>query len=366
VGPQSTLSQSVGICPGEGYFTRSPGQLGGQPGVMEWQIAQWAMFAYFYPDFKARYPVCSFVLAEAEYLRMLTGIDAADQMLAKMAKKFRKDYKAGGSLRPDILGLCAKPPQPGGLIIMELLEVSTAKQDIQTLREDVVYKLNKFEQITRTMGPDVNNAFSLPSYSVKSGPSKWRPSVMQRIVPLPARTVGDITHVEWICFQPTFNRNWPNGIDGLLLYEVHSMPLKSTMVPVGVLQKLREEERKHRASTQTAYGITLTPWLNQTYLNSEPADRDALLIFVGVVGVALLVAAAWYLAPVVAGVELGALFTAGAGTAEAATVTEVSTAAVSSGGGGLSATLETAGQWLTALGRPIQVAAPNAPTLVMP
>lgn len=353
--PSLLDTQKITICPGEGLFTRGAGRVAGtsqgEQFGMEWQWAQAAMFAYFYPDFKARYPSASFVLAEGEYARMLTGITNADALLDRLRDEFRRDVAAGGALRPDILGFCARPPERGDQLVLELLEVSTARQAVATLTDDIGYKMNKFEQIIRGLDPSVKNDFSLTSYTVKSGPSKWRPQPMyQRIVPLPLRVdpATKATLVEWICFQPTFNRNWPYGIDGLLLYEIHSMRLDSAVVPVAVLTRMRDQEERQRRANQTSYGTTLVPWATQGYFARVPKDRDALLAFAAIGGIALLVAAAFYLAPVVAGLEIGGLL---AGVATGAT--ESTAGGLLAAAGGISATMATAGQWLSALGRPV-------------
>lgn len=352
--------QRLTICPGVGQFLRQggagrvTGTQKGEQGTMEWQWAQTAMFGYFYDYFKHEYPSWSFVLAENDYTRLLTGIAAADDMLARMTKEFRKDYKAGGSLRPDIIGFCARPPQGYDLLI-EFAEVTTNNQAAQTLKEDIKYRVSKFEQIIKAIDPAVKSAFSLSSYNVKAGPTTWRPrGMLQRIVPLPPRTEANITYVEWICFEPTFWYPYPDGTDGLLLYEIHSMPLDAVALPV-VVKKLVEQERLRRQGTRTAYGVTLTPWLNDAYLNRIPQDRDLLRAAAILTGAGLLVALAVYLAPVVAGLELAALLqpvaagivtgATAAGELSAATLTTIST--------GLAATMTTAAQWMTALGRPL-------------
>ncbi|MEU0806619.1 hypothetical protein [Streptomyces sp. NPDC005970] len=350
-------TQQVTICPGEGNFTRGAGRVRGtakgEQNTMEWQWAQGAMFGYFYPDFKLRYPEASFVLTENEYTRLLTHMTGPDRLLNRLFREFRRDHKAGGLLRPDILGFCARPPQAGP-IVLELLEVSTADQAVATLRDDIGYKLNKFEQIIRGLDPDIKEGFSLTSYSVQAGPSKWRPTPMyQRIVPLPPYTDEQGNkYIEWICFQPTFNRNWPYGIDGLLLYEIHRMPYGSELP---VVRRLIDEEKRRRQAARTPYGVTLTPWLNEEYLSRMPRDRDALRMAAALMGVGLLALLAVELLPVVAGLELGAaalgtgLAEAGAGVA--AEAGEVGAAALAARAAALPTALETAARWLSALGR---------------
>ncbi|MEU5104454.1 MULTISPECIES: hypothetical protein [unclassified Streptomyces] len=352
-------TQQVTICPGEGNFTRGAGRVRGtakgEQNTMEWQWAQGAMFGYFCPDFKFRYPEASFVLTENEYTRLLTHMTGPDRLLNRLFREFRRDYKAGGLLRPDILGFCARPPQAGP-IVLELLEVSTADQAVATLRDDIGYKLNKFEQIIRGLDPDIKEGFSLTSYSVQAGPSKWRPTPMyQRIVPLPPSTDEQGNkYIEWICFQPTFNRNWPYGIDGLLLYEIHRMPYGSELP---VVRKLIDEEKRRRQAARTPYGVTLTPWLNEEYLGRMPRDRDALRMAAALMGVGLLALLAVELLPVVAGLELGAaalgtgLAEAGAGAGVAAEAGEVGAAALAARAAALPTALETAARWLSALGR---------------
>ncbi|MDX6356446.1 MAG: hypothetical protein QOF98_3349, partial [Streptomyces sp.] len=233
--------QKVSSCPGVNQFLRKggagqvTGTVKGQEYSREWQWAQTAMFSYFYVDFKQRYPAWSFVLAENEYTRMLTGILAADDMLTRMTKEFRKDYKAGGSLRPDILGFCARSPETSD-VVLEFAEVTTDSQARKTIKEDIQYRVSKFGQIIKAIDPAFKSAFSLSSYNVKAGPTQWQPrGLHQRIVPLPMRTEGGITYVDWICFEPTFWNPYPDGTDGLLVYEIHTMPLKSAVALPEVL-----------------------------------------------------------------------------------------------------------------------------------
>jgi hypothetical protein len=357
--------QKVSICPGVGRFLR-PGGAGrvtgatqGEQGTMEWQWAQTAMFGYFYDDFKLRYPAWSFVLAENEYTRMLTGILAADDMLTRMTTEFRKDYKAGGALRPDILGFCARSPETSD-VVLEFAEVTTNNQAAKTLKEDVQYRVSKFGQIIKAIDPAFKSAFSLSSYNVKAGPTQWRPrGLHQRIVPLPVRNEGGITYIDWICFEPTFWYPWPDGTDGLLLYEIHTMQVKSLNAFPEIVKRLAEQERLRRQGARIAYGVTLTPWLNEDYLNRIPEDRDALRAVAILAGAGLLVALAVSLAPVVAGLELAVLLEpAAAGIASGLTAAgELSAATLATLSTGLTATMATAAQWMTALGRPLASAA---------
>jgi hypothetical protein len=307
------------------------------------------MFGYFYLDFKERYGPGSIVLAENEYLRVVTNIAAADEFLLRMRDEFRRDHAKGGSLRPDILGFCGKPPDIGS-VILELLEVSTVGQATATLEEDVQYKLGKFSQIIKGLAPDIDEVFSLSSFSVSASASKWKPRPMwQRVVPLPLRTQGNITYIEWICFQPSFNVSPPDGIDGLLLYEIHSLPKESSAIPQDVLNRLKEQERRRRAANNVPYGQTLTPWAAGTYLAANAADRQAMQTLAGLLGVGLVIVAAVYLAPVVAGAVLDLLIAGGSDVA----VTEASATTIAELTSGLPSTLDTCGQVMQFLGKNI-------------
>jgi hypothetical protein len=157
---------------------------------------------------------------------------------------------------------------------------------------------------------------------------------------------------EWTWAQQAmFGYFYPNfKLRYLLLYEIHSVPVKSA--PDAVLKRMAQEEDRRRRASQTAYGVTLTPWVTDSYFRNDTASRDALLVAAGVAGVALLVLAAVYLAPVVAGIAIDSMAGLSAGI-EAAADAEISTNTLATLGSGLTTTMETAGQWMSALGRPV-------------
>lgn len=344
----------IPLCPGP-LFTRSAGRVTGTSDVWEWQWAQSAMFGYFYPDFMRRYGPDAMVLAEGEYTKLLTGT-LADEFLGQMNTEFRREHAAGGALRPDILGFCPKPPRSGP-IVLELLEVTTAGQALKTLTEDVQYKLEKFSQIIKGLGPLISEDFSLAGYQVTAVASQWKPrSAYQQIVPLPPRTEQNTTYVEWICFQPTFRINSPNGVDGLLLYEIHSLPVQSTAIPVEVLNRLAQVEKQNRIALRVAYGQTLTPWVTAQYLQQNSSDEQALVALVGVLGLGALILAAVFLWPVVAGVALDVAISA-SGAAAGADIA-VTGAALTESTGELAATVNTGFNLMTTLGRPVVMFAP--------
>jgi hypothetical protein len=354
----------IPLCPGP-IFTRRAGKVTGT-NVPEWQWAQGAMFGYYYADFMRREGPWAIVLTEAQYTELLINLpgmpadfsDFENELLGRMGVEFRRDHARGGPLRPDILGFA--PKSRTGSILLELLEVTTAGQATKTLREDVQYKLGKFQQIIAGLGPTIEELFSLASYDVTAIASPWRPSQWQRIVPLPLRQdpVTNTTYVEWICFEPTFRVNPPIGVDGLLLYEIHFLPIQS--VPKELFNRLTNAERQNRLATRTAYGQTLTPWLTGNYLHANVADRQALQVLAGVLGVGLLVLAAVYLWPAIAGIALDTAIGLTPSTAAGAS-TAVTEAAVVESSSWLSATISTSQNVMTALGRTVLLTGPFSP-----
>jgi hypothetical protein len=312
------------------------------------------MYGYYYADFMSAHPTGGFVLSEAQYAFLLSGVEVADKFLDRLSQEFRRDYAQGGRLRPDILGFCVTAQPFGYEVLVELLEVTTRGQMASTFKEDVLYKLTKFKQIVSSRQFEIIQAFSATKLAFNIGPSKWKPrQVWQRVVPLPLRTdEKGTTYIEWICFQPTFRENNGAGIDGLLLYEIHSLPLKSPQIPKEVLKRIAEMERKKRQEQQIAYGITLTPWLTTEYLNQNPLDRDPMMALLVVSGIASLALLAVIAAPVVAGLELGELFASAGLVARAAGPRIVlASAGMLRFATGLQGTMQTAMQWMNALGR---------------
>lgn len=314
------------------------------------------MYGYFYLDFTRRYPNNSFVFTEAEYAKVLTDHATINHLLRLLDEDFRKHYKKSGRLRPDIMGVSSPPVSPDRLpsVRVELAEVSTYQQAASTLQEDVKYKLEKLkeivearlEQIGSTSGRTYTDPVALAAM-VHVAASSWRPKPAECIVPLPPRVQGPVTYVEWICFAPTFRVNPPHGIDGLLLYEVHSIPLNSARIPVQVVEKLRDEERRRRMQAKIADGLLLREWLNESYLHDNPTDAQALRWLARALGIGFVAFVGWELLPVVGPAAVDFLTTTAAGA-------EMTSAALTRAAMGLSATVETAGQWIGAVGRPIR------------
>jgi hypothetical protein len=351
------------ICPGPGPTVRAPRRITGlgdkesfTGGKMEWQWAQLFIAGWFYQDFKKRFNNGSFVLVEAEYASLTLGMEDTDKLLQIMNEEFRKDYAKGGLLRPDILGFCIYPPTGAGLLVMELAEVTTWGQAMSTYKQDVVYRLQKLKEITEARGPSIRDGLGMSSYALNAYATKWRPwPVYQRIVPLPPRTENGVEYVEWICFEPTFRINMPNGLDGLLLYEIHSFPRVGSAIPHEALKRWLAEERKWRErQAGPAYSLSLTPWLDQKYLETNAFDAQTMRIFGYAVGIGLVALCGFALFELFAGVELallGELL-----VTQGARLTAANAARIAAG---MSGALETAGQWATALGFSVSSVAPT-------
>jgi hypothetical protein len=268
-------------CPGAGV-TRGP----------EWYESQWAellTLEYFRRDFMRRYAPPALVIGQLEYLSLLTGNRVIDQLLTRMARDFvnelsrvalRKDLgteRAGGRLKPDILGIAIRPT---GDVILEVVEVTTEKQAATTLEEDVKHKLQVLRE--KVLSTDVTaletDYFSRSGGSTRfiASASKWRPNWDQMIYPLVGREIGaSARRIEWLCFAPTFRFAPPSGLDGLILYELHSVGVPQ-FVPEEVLRKLAAEIRRQKQIRQASQAMqTLTPWITEDYWRRNAADKQA-------------------------------------------------------------------------------------------
>jgi hypothetical protein len=313
------------------------------------------MYGYYFAHFMLEHKTNGFVLTEAQYAAILTGIDAADTLLEKLGIEFRREHARGGRLRPDIISFHVTPKTFGYEITVHLLEVTTEGQMNKTFQEDVLYKLNKLKEIVHLWEPKIAQAFSAPPrFIFNIGPSKWKPhNLWERIVPLPPRTdeKGQI-YVEWICFQPTFKANNGRGIDGLLLYHIHSIPIEIAETQFKELvERIRQNERRQRQQQQVAYGLTLTPWLTPQYLAQNLLDRDQMQALAVVTGVGMLALLAYVALPVVAGLELVPLMSLAGGVARVAgRRVLVPATAMLTFARLMQGTMQTATQWVNTVG----------------
>ncbi|MFJ9371110.1 hypothetical protein ACIRRA_42820 [Nocardia sp. NPDC101769] len=339
------------ICPGP-LMTRKPGRIYGasdrEPYTMEWQWAQGVTYGYYYMDFRREYYPYAMVLSEAMFSTILSD-SLTNELFGMLTADFRGS--GGGLLRPDILGL-AKSTE-GFDIILELLEVSTIGQATSTLKGDVIRKLDKFSTIIQRLAPEISREFSLTSYAVAARASSWKPrQAFQRVAPLPLRQDSSGGRwVEWICFEPTFRINPPDGLPGVILYEIHSVPIDSELwkrIPE-LFQKIAETEERNRRMGKISYGQTLTPWTTAMDIERNPYDRENLLVVTGVLGIGLVIIASIYLWPVVAGEEFaytvaGALLASGK---------EVADSAIAGFSAGVASTVTTGMTLSSTLGHPI-------------
>jgi hypothetical protein len=298
---------SLLLCPGPSTVRKQ------EPDEKIAYIAQAAIWEYFRQDFFSRYDQPRMVVGELDYKSQLTGRRGIDSVLSRMADNFKNELsrkalrkkvsttRQGGFLKPDVLGIAVT----NDAIVLELVEVTTYGQAAETLREDVEHKLNTLRTKVATEDTSVLEAEFYARTPARRTPfsisaSKWRPRVDQLILPLYIDSSGgSSTAFEWICYCPTFRFFPPNGVDGLILYEVHSTTLPEH-VPQEVLNRIKEEARRKQARDRLAGALTLTPWFDQAYWQNKPADRDLMLALAATAGVATLVLLAVVLAPVVA------------------------------------------------------------------
>ena len=314
------------------FLTFCPGPLATrEPSKTEWQWAELLIWEYFRRDFRARFGEPSLVVGQLGYLNQLTGKSLIDEALKRMQEGFRNELakaplrkdiasdRSGGFLKPDVLGIAVG----ANGINVELVEVTTYMQADSTLTQDLGNKLRALQE--KALNTDTSVIES--DYYGRSGgrltfdvrASKWRPRWDQMVFPLPP--TGN-KKIEWICYWPTFRfdpsgSGGSSGVDGLILYEIHSLG-NPALVPREVLDRLREEVRRKKAA-----GSTLSPWISESYWKANSGDRDALLGLAAVAGIALLAVLCvtfWPVAGVglaLEGVELGSILASEAVEAEA-------------------------------------------------
>jgi hypothetical protein len=303
------------LCPGS-TTTR-------EPSFEESKWAETIVWINFAEDFVRRYDRPRLVLGQLDYLHFETSIKVLNDILKRMAENFRnelaraplqKDIRSnrpGRNLKPDVLGIAVTTHE----VVLELVEVTTFQQADRTLVEDVEHKLRALRD--KVLTEDTSGLES--NFFLRSGgrtpfvvgPSKWRPKWSEMVYPLlpsTGRAANDNASrkFEWICYWPTFRFNptgtaGVGGVDGLILYEIHSVSLPSPIaIPEEVLKKLRDELRRKAAQQRLAsQTFTLTPWITEDYWKINSGDRAVLLAVATAAGIALVAYLAIEFFPVV-------------------------------------------------------------------
>jgi hypothetical protein len=340
------------------------------------------IWEYFRQNFGQRFGPPYLVLGELDYLTQLTGRATIDAVLNRMARDFRNELakaplrkditsnRPGRNLKPDVLGIAVMASN----IVLELVEVTTFDQAASTLVQDVGNKLQALREKvitedTSTLDNQYYERSTVGRIPFAVGPSRWRPRWDQMVFPL--LPVGSVVasqnaSVEWICYWPTFRFN-PSGapgvagVDGLILYEIHSVQQPS-LVPKEVLDRLREEaQRKAAQARLAARALTLAPWITDNYWQTNKTDKDALLWVAGIGGVALLALLAATLWPVLVAYASAVLPQEGIGALlGAAGDATISTEVVTTAATVNTQTMALAAQVMQSLGRPIFYGAATA------
>lgn len=259
--------------------------------------------------------------------KRLLNAGAADSELRALLRQM----DAGGNLKPDMLGICA-----AGAIEFDAVEVGTVKTAQSTFSE-LQSKLGILQSIIvpqlRLELPilSVRRAMSVPTQITVAG-STWRLKPSERILPLPVKvtTTGQVDYADWICFHPTMTwrsssspvpaLGWRGGEDGLVLYHIHRLPMKSLELPSRVKSEVQSAIRQWQ--WQQRLTLTLLPTFPTTVRQDQSAFSPEAKAFIGYMGLAgllvMTMAVAWEL-----GVFAGAGALAQQGLAALAATPEV-------------------------------------------
>jgi hypothetical protein len=268
-----------------------------RPGENTSTVAELYVYFNYLSWFQGKY-ASGIVLPQTDFVNVRTRIPLVDAFLDAMADDFKNVFsnksvaaarkagdlsklRPGGFRKPDMLGIA----RDGEGVLVELVEVTTDGEAPSTIREDLGEKLDTLNNLVLPiLVAKLTERLSQTLVSVRIRPSPWRPSPGQLIYPLPTVAAGAAASgqkVEWLCYKPTFRRFPPNGTDGLVLYEVHSVGTPQ-LVPKEVVDRLKSAYKR----VNQPVGPHLLPWA-QNYWQSNPADRDVVLLALGVAGVAV-------------------------------------------------------------------------------
>jgi hypothetical protein len=285
-------------------------------------MAQMVAKILFTKYFLAKYGPESKVLTELEYLSLrFTASPLVNKLLDAMTSDFANAWtakslrgmvdklKIGRPRKPDVMGI-SPIRLPDGFTI-ELVEVSTEGQAKDTIKTDITPKLQVLnEKVIPIFAATLQEEMQQSLMGVKVLASSWRPGPGELVWPfLPALATPKT--IDWLCLRPTFRNNPPDGSDGLILYEYHSVGMPQA-VPKEVIERLRQRLRG-------AGQLQLLPTL-AGHWQQNPADAEAMRLLALGVGVGALVIVAVLLLPeeVIVGAAIG-VGTAVARAAAAAT-----------------------------------------------
>ncbi|MFD7830884.1 hypothetical protein [Kitasatospora sp. NPDC059803] len=253
----------------------------------------------------------------------------------KLVKAIR-ELTPGGALKPDMLGTQNHVPE----LRLEALEVGTEGGALDTHRE----LQGKISVLRDPCGRMIGNRLAvmqqtavkqLPDTVVGAG-TDWRLGAGLMVLPMPLNVTeaNGETSVDWICYWPT-NRaefkdhprpaNGRPGYDGLVLYHIHRVPLRSVQLP----DKIREAMLRLIAARQRArtLGPTLLPELATAVQRDQRLfTREGELFLAGLGAGALLALGIWAAAG--AGLVAGLATVAKGGLVAAAGAPEVFVGAV--------------------------------------
>jgi hypothetical protein len=324
------------------------------PDVLEYTAAEWWVRERYVQYFREKHNIPQLVTWQLQ--RFFTSYDPTDPVLdlvmtiierdfrnvmrPSLVKRFKdllkakapqaemlallKEITPGGALKPDMLGISASD-----VLEFDGLEVGTVKTAKATWDE----LNNKLGVLNSVVLPQVK--IELPNLAIKLGGgrrsvqvptsfvvrgSAFRLPRWARVLPLPVRisASGQVTTVDWICFQPT--AVWyppgakipgptdpdPEGTDGLVIYHIHRAALPQ--LPQRVRNFFESELRKWKQ--QQGLILELNPAYASVFHSSQadwsPEARQAFAYFGLATLVVLGVAVAWEIGLIAGAASLAA------------------------------------------------------------
>jgi len=265
------------------------------------------VYLLFKQDFHRRYGPSARVLSSLDYvIGPGTGDFRRDTLLKWMVTDFKLAYsmgkipksgiqREGRNRKADVLGIGLADD---GTMHLELVEVTTRRQAAKTLATEVEAKVailnekvipHALEEMRQTALRDRQTP---APHAIAAAPSKWRPDPMQRVWPFAPQGTST-ANLDWLCFWPTFQHEPPDGVDGLVLYEMHTQPWPQG-VGVEVIRRIVNQLPKMHSRDE----LVLIPELAE-YWRRHPSDQRALRE-AAVWGIAVVMCLALVMAPEIA------------------------------------------------------------------